>query len=38
MEKAHWTRSFINSAGNRWYEVSYPTSGYIYCMNITEPC
>ncbi|MEU9620965.1 hypothetical protein ACIO8F_31145 [Streptomyces sp. NPDC087228] len=34
----YWTSSLINSAGNRWYRVTYPASGYIYCGNITEPC
>jgi hypothetical protein len=34
----YWVSYDYNSAGNRWYKVTYPTGGYIYCGNITEPC
>ncbi|MFI6149649.1 hypothetical protein [Streptomyces sp. NPDC051109] len=33
-----WTYSVVNSAGNRWYRVTSPRNGFIYCMNITAPC
>ncbi|MCX4539464.1 hypothetical protein [Streptomyces sp. NBC_01565] len=37
-DKVYWTSSAPNPAGNRWYKVTRPKAGYIYCMNITEPC
>lgn len=37
-DNVYWTKSVVNSAGNRWYQVTYPRPGYIYCMNITAPC
>ncbi|MFF9013519.1 hypothetical protein ACF09C_11225 [Streptomyces sp. NPDC014870] len=37
-EDVYWTTSRVNSAGNRWYKVTSPASGWIYCMNISAPC
>jgi len=34
----YWVSSTRNSAGNLWYQVSYPRSGWIYCGNVALPC
>ncbi|MEU6974572.1 MULTISPECIES: hypothetical protein [unclassified Streptomyces] len=37
-EDVYWDSSKINSSGNRWYHVTSPRSGWIYCGNISAPC
>ncbi|MFE5483685.1 hypothetical protein [Streptomyces sp. NPDC056527] len=37
-EDVYWTSSRLNSAGNRWYKVTSPATGWIYCGNISAPC
>ncbi|MEU3691025.1 hypothetical protein [Streptomyces narbonensis] len=37
-EDVYWTTSKVNSSGNRWYKVTTPAAGWIYCMNISAPC
>ncbi|MFD5943194.1 MULTISPECIES: hypothetical protein [Streptomyces] len=37
-QDVYWDRSQVNSAGNRWYHVTSPATGWIYCGNISAPC
>ncbi|MET9377755.1 hypothetical protein ACFYV5_14070 [Streptomyces sp. NPDC003035] len=37
-QDVYWDYSRINSAGNRWYHVTSPATGWIYCGNISAPC
>ncbi|SED06805.1 hypothetical protein [Streptomyces sp. TLI_105] len=37
-EDVYWDSSKINSSGNRWYHVTSPAYGWIYCGNISAPC
>ncbi|MER7517201.1 hypothetical protein [Streptomyces sp. NPDC126499] len=37
-QDVYWDYSKINSAGNRWYHVTSPATGWIYCGNISAPC
>jgi hypothetical protein len=37
-EDVYWTSYKYNSAGNRWYKVTSPAYGWIYCGNISAPC
>ncbi|GAA2793682.1 hypothetical protein [Streptomyces showdoensis] len=37
-QDVYWDYSRVNSAGNRWYHVTSPASGWIYCGNVSAPC
>ncbi|MCX5204981.1 hypothetical protein OG897_26435 [Streptomyces sp. NBC_00237] len=37
-QDVYWDSRKYNSAGNRWYHVTSPAYGWIYCGNISAPC
>lgn len=37
-EDVYWDRYEYNSSNNRWYHVTSPRTGWIYCGNISAPC